>query len=78
MNLDEFTDYHQWAESQWADVELGDSRRTDRAVEVGAALAANPAASLPEQMQGWNALRASYRLFSEPDVTHAALIEPHT
>jgi len=29
-------------------------------------------------MQGWNEIRAAYRLFAEDDVTHTALIQPHT
>ncbi|MBD0263860.1 MAG: hypothetical protein ICV78_14365 [Tolypothrix sp. Co-bin9] len=37
----------------------GDSRRTDRAIAVGAAIAANPEASLPNIMSGWNEVRAA-------------------
>lgn len=44
---------------------------------VGAALAANPAASLPEQMLNWGELKAAYRLLAEADVSHAALSQPH-
>jgi hypothetical protein len=29
-------------------------------------------------MEGWNEIRAAYRLFAEEDVTHSALIKPHT
>ncbi|MCY7320364.1 MAG: IS4 family transposase [Phormidesmis sp. CAN_BIN36] len=58
-------------------VELGDSRRNERAVAVGMALAANPGGSLPEQMQGWNELRAVYRLLNEADVSHEKLSAPH-
>lgn len=58
-------------------VELGDSRRNERAVVMGAAMAARPEGSLPEQMQGWNELRAAYRLLHEADVSHARLSQPH-
>lgn len=58
-------------------VELGDSRRTDRAVAIGAAIASNPGGSLPEQLEGWNELRAAYRLLNEADVSHTRLSEPH-
>jgi Transposase DNA-binding len=58
-------------------VELGDSRRNERAVAIGAAIARNPSGSLPEQMQGWNELRAVYRLPSEADVSHERLSRPH-
>lgn len=40
MNLENFTDLQTWAVEQWGDVELGDSRRTERAIAVGAAIAA--------------------------------------
>ncbi|MDF5726697.1 MAG: hypothetical protein PUP92_01330 [Rhizonema sp. PD38] len=48
MNLENFTDLQTWAVEQWGDVELGDSRRTERATlrrsrfanAVGAAIAA--------------------------------------
>lgn len=58
-------------------VELGDSRRNERAVAVGAAIAAHPDWSLPEQMEGWNELRAAYRLFNKADVSHQRLSQPH-
>lgn len=77
MNLENFTDPQKWALEQWGDVDLGDSRRTNRAVEVGAALAQNPSASLPTQMESWNQLKAAYRLLGEKDVTHKALSQPH-
>jgi hypothetical protein len=77
MKLENFTDLQTWAVEQWGDAELGDSRRTQRAIAVGAAIAANPQGSLPDMMQGWNEIRAAYRLFAEDDVTHTALIQPH-
>ena len=77
MNIEAFADLKQWATQQWGAVKLGDKRRTQRAVQMGAALAANPSASLPEQMQSWGSLKAAYRLLSEADVSHAALSEPH-
>lgn len=58
-------------------VELGDSRRNERAVTIGAAIAAHPGGSLPQQMSGWNELRAAYRLFNEADVSHSQLSQPH-
>ena len=78
MKLKNFTDLNAWAVEQWGDTQLGDSRRTDRAIAVGAAIAANPEASLPNIMSGWNEVRAAYRLFAEEEVTHSELIKPHT
>jgi len=42
MKLSNFTDLQTWAVEQWGDAELGDSRRTDRAIVVGAAQASEP------------------------------------
>ncbi len=79
-----FTDLNAWAVEQWGDAELGDTRRTQRAMSttgyayaIGAAIAANPQGSLADMMQGWNEIRAAYRLFAEDNVTHKALIQPH-
>jgi hypothetical protein len=85
MELENFTDLQTWAAEQWGDAKLGDSRRTQRARvlrtrfanTVGAAIAANPKGSLADMMQGWNEIRAAYRLFGEDDVSHKALIQPH-
>ena len=61
MNATTFTNLDAWARAQWAEAPLGE-RRAARAVRVGAALAANPAASLPVQTQTWADLKAAYRL----------------
>ena len=74
---DTVQDVKEWAAQQWEAAQLKDKRRTARAVIVGAQLAAQPAASLPEQTGSWKDLKAAYRLFNEPDVTRAALSRPH-
>lgn len=66
-----------WAQHQWSDTELGDKRRTQRAVRLGAQMAGHPQDSLPGQTQSWGDLKAAYRLLHEDDVTHAALSAPH-
>jgi hypothetical protein len=38
MKLKNFTDLNAWAVEQWGDTELGDSRRTDRAMPKGRVL----------------------------------------
>src|SRR5205823_11461346 len=77
MNATTFTNLDDWARAQWAEAPLGDRRRAARAVRVGAALAAQPDASLPAQTQTWSDLKAAYRLLNAPDVTPAALSTPH-
>lgn len=70
-------DVQEWAEEQFGRAELGDARRTRRAVAVGAAMAAHPAGSIPDQMGEWKDMKAAYRLFAEEDVTFEALTAPH-
>lgn len=66
-----------WAEAQWGSVELGDNRRTARAVKVGAKLAAMPSGSLPQQQGSWGDVKAAYRLLNEADVSYETLSEVH-
>lgn len=66
-----------WAQQQWGNAELGDKRRTYRAVRLGAQIANHPQDSLPGQTQSWGDLKAAYRLLHEEDITHAALSAPH-
>jgi len=42
-------------------------------VTVTTVLAQNPNGTLPSTFTDWKDLRAAYRLFAEPDVTHDAL-----
>ncbi len=46
-------------------------------MSVAARMISKPSASLPEQMRRRKHLVAAYRLLSEPDVPHAALIDIH-
>ncbi len=68
----------EWAEAQWGQTELGDKRLTKRAIQMGAAMAAKPWASLPEQMGGnWYALKAAYLLLNNKRITLTKLAGPH-
>jgi hypothetical protein len=51
----------EWAEQTFGSVRLGHQDRTERAVKMAAAIARDPAASLPAQMQTEAALHAAYR-----------------
>lgn len=70
-------DSQAWAQQQFAACELGDRRRTQRLIKVGAKMVENPAGSLPDQLQTWGDLKAAYRLFDCADVTLEAIAEPH-
>lgn len=67
-----------WAAQEMGHVQIGDRRRTARLITVTTALAQNPNGTLPGTFTDWKDLRAAYRLFAEPDVTHDAIVAPHT
>ena len=77
MNPSTLLSAQQWAEQTFGSVRLGDQRRTERAVAMACAIAHDPAASLPAQMQGEAAVQAAYRFLQTPDVTYEHLIQPH-
>ena len=77
MNTQELLNPKSWAERTFGGVRLHDLRRTKRAVQAASKLAENPLGSLPAQMQTWKETKALYRLLDEPDVTCAALMQPH-
>ena len=62
-----------WAVSQFGTAALGDERRTRRLVRLATAMAANSAGSIPQQTGSAAAMKAAYRLFDSPAVTHAVV-----
>lgn len=77
MNTQDLLDPKCWAEQTFGSVQLHDMRRTRRAVQAATNLAENPLGSLPAQMHTWKETKALYRWLDEPDVTFAALMQPH-
>src|SRR6266516_304493 len=77
MNTQDMLDPKSWAEQTFGGVQLNDRRRTRRTVQAATRMAANPLGSLPAQMQTWRETKALYRLLDEPDVSFAALMQPH-
>lgn len=67
----------EWAGQTFGQVDLGDKRRSKRALEMGAKMAAHPEESLPAQMQERSALMAAYALLNNDAVTMEALLTPH-
>lgn len=66
-----------WATEQWGECRLGHPQRTQRVVRMGQAMADTPSGSIPQQMQSAAATKGAYRLLNAPDVTLAALSQPH-
>jgi hypothetical protein len=75
MTLD--LDVNSWAAEQFGTCDLGDSRRTARAVTMAAQFAANPSGSTPEQTETWADCKAAYRLLDCEEVTFSGLATPH-
>jgi hypothetical protein len=73
----EMDDARQWAEEQWSACDLGDRRRTRRAVALGVRMAEHSDRSLPRQMAGMADLKAAYRLLDSEGATLEALTAPH-
>lgn len=70
-------DVNRWAEEQFGTCQLGDRRRTKRAVLTAAQFAADPSGSTTKQTESWADCKAAYRLFDQDDVTFEALAKPH-
>ena len=67
-----------WAVAEFGGAELHDQRRSRRLIEVAAQLAADPHGILPQSFDKWSDLKAAYRLLEGADVTHGAVLAPHT
>lgn len=67
----------EWARFEFSGVAAGDQRRTRRLVQTAAALMRNPSVSLPHQLQAPAALKATYRLLDQDDLTTEAVLAPH-
>ena len=70
-------DVGEWAAENFGSCELGDVRRTRRAVKMARQMAEHPDGSTPDQTEKWADLKAAYRLFERAEVTFRALAEPH-
>jgi hypothetical protein len=65
------------ATAEMAHTQLGDQRRTQRLVEITRRISRHPGGSLPQKFADPAAYRATLRLMNHPDVTHAAVLQPH-
>jgi hypothetical protein len=70
-------DVNRWAEQQFGACQLGDKRRTRRAVRAAAQFSADPSGSTTRQTESWADCKAVYRLMCPKKVTFRALAEPH-
>jgi len=63
--------------TEFAEVDLGDKRREDRARTIFGAWAAAPESSLPQAMKDSAGIEGAYRFFNNPKVDSEAVVAPH-
>ena len=66
-----------WAETHFGEVDLGDPRRNQRAVTVAAAMATNPAQSIPQIFSTPYEVKAAYSFFRHPEANPENLQQAH-
>lgn len=66
-----------WIEDQFGACQLKHKTRTERLQRVANHLLGSPEESLPAQNAQWKDLKAAYRLFDRPEVSHQAICQPH-
>lgn len=67
----------QWAEENFGNCELGDTRRTARLVETAVLIYGNPTASIAALNGQWKDSKAAYRVFANKNVTFEAVVDTH-
>jgi Transposase DNA-binding/Transposase Tn5 dimerisation domain len=77
MEVSAIIDANEWAVRTYGSVRLGDERRTQRAVQIASAMARDPMASIPKQMGGQAASKATYRFLESAKTSYEHLIRPH-
>jgi hypothetical protein len=70
-------DPQRWGEQHFSDLDLGDSRRNQRAVTVATAMAHKPGKSIPQLFDRWHDVKAAYELFGRPEATPDELQATH-
>lgn len=66
-----------WARQELDSVDLEDKRLNERLMRVVSDLGRRPTASIPEACGGHAEMTAAYRLFDNPKVTFAKILDPH-
>ena len=66
-----------WADQTFAAAPLGDVRRSRRAADLAAAMAARPGLSIPALLDSPYDIKAAYTLLDRPEATPDALQQPH-
>lgn len=71
------TDLARWTELEFAELDLGDTRRENRARKIVEDFATRPSASIPKSCNGWDETKATYRFLENDAVEWRDIMEPH-
>src|SRR5258708_16256680 len=77
MSRNELEEAETWAVRTFGLAELGDLRRTDRLVQLAAALARDPQSSLPASLRGEAETVGAYRFLNHAALTPEQILMPH-
>ena len=66
-----------WASEEFASIDLGDTRRDRRAIQLIERLAERPTASIPGACNGWAETQAAYRFLGSDAYDWLDILEPH-
>ncbi len=66
-----------WIESEFDDVDFGDTRLNDRCQFIVEAFDKSPGASIPQAFKSWAETKACYEFFKNPSVNEEKILEPH-
>lgn len=67
----------EWMYDQFLQIDVHDARLQKRAVDIAIGCAEHPEESLAGRFDEWADLKATYRFFSNPKITHQVLQQPH-
>lgn len=71
------TESMHWTDVEFAELDLGDSRRDSRARKIMARFADKPSASIPKSCNGWGETIATYRFLENDAVEWRDIMAPH-
>lgn len=69
--------YFELAKEDWSEVDFGDKRLNDRAIQIGGAFLRSPFISPPKMLRNKKDIKAFYRFMDSEQVSHDKLVSPH-
>ena len=76
--MDAGTESVEWVTQEFARTDLRDKRLDRRLLKTAQQLAKSPASPINEACGNWASMQAAYRLFNNPKVSTAGILQPHS